>query len=101
MAIAHFLIVDAAVVACDAVLTACHVGALMLRNRRGGVERDRVPNHFCSTLPHVMREGEGAAGVRSDDLEATIRPLPARRLPGRHDYRAGSNPMLGRLPAHR
>jgi len=29
-----------------------HVGALMLRNRRGGVERDRVPNCLCTALPH-------------------------------------------------
>src|SRR5262245_19029504 len=40
--VAQLLIADAAVVACDAVC-----------NRRGGVERDRVPNRLCAALPHI------------------------------------------------
>src|SRR2546425_12235260 len=61
------------------VLTAGHVGALMLRNRRSGVERDRVPNYLCTALPHIMRKGKGAADVRSHNLEATIGSATARK----------------------
>src|SRR5438270_12671733 len=51
----------------------------MLRNRRGGVERDRVPNYLCTALPHIMRKGKGAADVRSHNLEATIGSATARK----------------------
>src|SRR2546428_5429790 len=51
----------------------------MLRNRRSGVERDRVPNYFCTALPHIMRKGKGAADVRSHNLEATIGSATARK----------------------
>src|SRR3989475_5888401 len=59
--ITQLLVTESAVVTRDAVLTAGHVGALMLRNRRSGVERDRVPNYLCTALPHIMRKGKGAA----------------------------------------
>src|SRR2546427_7205046 len=51
----------------------------MLRNRRGGVERDRVPNCLCTALPHIMRKGKGAADVRAHNLEATIGSTAARK----------------------
>src|SRR3989475_2965707 len=70
---------EPAVVTRDAVLTAGHAGALMLRNRRGGVERDRVPNCLCTALPHIMRKGKGAADVRAHNLEATIGSTAARK----------------------
>src|SRR5262245_31444497 len=76
--ITQFTITESAVVTRDAVLTAGNVGALMLRNRRGGVERDRVPNRLCTALPHIMRKGKGAADVRSHNLEATIGSATAR-----------------------
>jgi hypothetical protein len=68
-----------AVVTRDTVLTAGHVGALMLRNRRNGVERDRVPHCFCTALPHIMRKGKGEADVRAHNLEATIGSTAARK----------------------
>src|SRR2546427_9560134 len=77
--ITQLLVTESAVVTRDAVLTAGHVGALMLRNRRSGVERDRVPNYFCTALPHIMRKGKGAADVRSHNLEATIGSATARK----------------------
>ena len=51
----------------------------MLRNRRGGVERDRVPNCLCTALPDIMRKGKGAADVRAHNLEATIGSTAARK----------------------
>src|SRR5207245_4040833 len=77
--ITQLLVTESAVVTRDAVLTAGHVGALMLRNRRGGVERDRVPNYLCTALAHIMRKGKGAADVRSHNLEATIGSSTARK----------------------
>src|SRR3989454_2479594 len=77
--ITQLLVTESAVVTRDAVLTAGHVGALMLRNRRSGVERDRVPNSLCTALPHIMRKGKGAADVRSHTLEATIGSATARK----------------------
>src|SRR3989475_7870914 len=77
--ITQVLITESAVVTRDAVLTAGHVGALMLRNRRGGVEGDRVPNCLCTALPHIMRNGKGAADVRAHNLEATIGSTAARK----------------------
>src|SRR2546427_6174981 len=77
--ITQLLVTESAVVTRDAVLTAGHVGALMLRNRRSGVERDRVPNYLCTALPHIMRKGKGAADVRSHNLEATIGSATARK----------------------
>src|SRR3989449_4392253 len=77
--ITQLLVTESAVVTRDAVLTAGRVGALMLRNRRSGVERDRVPNSLCTALPHIMRKGKGAADVRSHNLEATIGSATARK----------------------
>src|SRR5438094_2186578 len=77
--ITQLLVTESAVVTRDAVLTAGHVGALMLRNRRSGVERDRVPNYLCTALPHIMRKGKGAADVCSHNLEATIGSATARK----------------------
>src|SRR5438093_12728783 len=68
-----------AVVTRDAALTAGHVSALVLRNRRSGVERDRVPNCLGAALPHIVRKGEGAADVCSHNLEATIGSATARK----------------------
>src|SRR6476620_11948248 len=66
------VITESAVVARDAVLAAGHVGALVLRDRCDGVERDRVPDCLCTALPHIVRKSEVAAGVRSDNFEATV-----------------------------
>src|SRR5262245_6058604 len=79
LVITQVLITESAVVTRDAVLTAGHVGALMLRNRRGGVERDRVPHCLCAALPHVMRKCKGATDVRAHNLEATIGSTAARK----------------------
>src|SRR5215831_13258593 len=79
MVITQLLIAESAVVTRDAVLTAGHIGALRLRKRRGGVERDRVPHRFGTALPHIMRKGKGAADVRSHNLEATIGSATARK----------------------
>ena len=76
--ITQLVVTESAVVTRDTVLTAGHVGALMLRNRRSGVERDRVPNCLCTALAHIMRKGKGTAEVRSDNLEATIGSSTAR-----------------------
>src|SRR5437899_11957301 len=70
--ITQLLVTESAVVTRDAVLTAGHVGALMLRNRRGGLERDRVPNYPGTAPPHLMLKGKGRADVRCPHLEATI-----------------------------
>ena len=72
MVITQLVIPESAVVTRDAVLTARHLRALMLRNRRNRVERDRVPHCLRTALPHVMRIGKGAADVRSHNLEAAI-----------------------------
>src|SRR3989454_10100139 len=77
--ITQLTITESAVVTGDAVLTAGHVRALMLRNRRGGVERDRVPNCLCTALAHIMRKSKGTADVRSHNLEATIGSSTARK----------------------
>src|SRR5262249_31381868 len=71
-------------------LTAGHVGALMLRNRCGGVERDRVPNCLCTALPHIMREGKGTTDVRSYNLEATIGSATARKAKIMQKHRHGN-----------
>src|SRR5258708_4140490 len=73
------MITKPAVITRDAILTAGHIGALMPRNRRSGVERDRVPNCLCTALPHIMREGKGATGVRSHNLEGGMGSAAARR----------------------
>src|SRR5437588_9679465 len=70
--VAQLVIAEPTVVAGDADLTAGHVGALMLRDRWGGMERDRVPNCLGTAFPHIVRESKGAAEVRSQNLEATI-----------------------------
>src|SRR5207237_9397021 len=70
--ITQLTITESAVVTGDAVLTAGHVRALTLRNRRGGVERDRVPNCLCTALAHRLRRGRGTADVRSHNSEATL-----------------------------
>src|SRR5207245_4031559 len=76
--ITQLLVTESAVVTRDAVLTAGHVGALMLRNRRSGVERDRAPNYLCTALPHIMRKGKRAADRRPHNPAATIGRAPAR-----------------------
>src|SRR2546427_486370 len=77
--ITQLTITESAVVTGDAVLTAGHVRALMLRNRRGGVERDRVPTCLCTALANIMRRGKGTADVRPHNLEATIGSSTARK----------------------
>src|SRR5258707_1220992 len=85
----EFLIADAAVVARDAVLTAGHVGALVLRDRCRGVKRDRVPGGLGTALPHVVRQRKGATEVRAEDLEAPIRRATARKAPVMQEHRHG------------
>src|SRR5207244_11422742 len=77
--ITQVLITEPAVVTRDAILTAGHVGALMLRNRRGGVERDRVPNCLCTALPHIMRTGKGAREGRAHNPDTTTATTAARK----------------------
>jgi hypothetical protein len=71
--VGQLVVTQSAVVARDPALTAGHVGALLLRNRCGRVEGDRIPNFLCAALPHIVREGKGATHVRSHNLEASIR----------------------------
>src|SRR5580692_7651239 len=77
--IAQLVIAESSVVAGDADLTAGHVGALMLRDRWGGMERDRVPNCLCTAFPHILRKGKGTTEVRSQNLKATIGSAAARK----------------------
>ena len=74
--------------------TAGRVGPLMLRNRCGGVERDRIPNCLRTALPHVMRKSEGAADVRPHDLEATIRSAAARKAKVMQKHRDGNQLVI-------
>src|SRR5439155_1330077 len=70
--ITQLTITESAIITGDAVLTAGHVRALMLRNRRDSMEHDRVPNCLCTALAHIMRKGKGTADVRSHNLKTTI-----------------------------
>src|SRR4051812_20199712 len=85
--VAQLVIAKSAVVTGDADLAAGHVGALMLRDRCDGMERDRVPNCLCTALPHIVREGKGAAEVRSQHLEATIGSAAAGKTKVMQDHR--------------
>src|SRR6266849_4525993 len=74
-----FLKTNAAEIACDTVLAAGYIGALMMCDRRGSVKGDRVPNSLCAAFPHIVGESEGATSVRSHNLEATIGGATARK----------------------
>src|SRR5437899_12618927 len=69
--ITQLTITNSAVVTGDAVLTAGHVRALMLRNPRGPVERDRAPNCLCTTLAPIMPQGKPTADLPSHNLQET------------------------------
>ena len=47
VAITQFLKTKAAEIACDTVLAAGYIGALMMCDRRGSVKGDRVPYSLC------------------------------------------------------
>src|SRR5216683_5243156 len=83
----QLVITKSAVVTGDADLAAGHIGALMLRDRCDGMERDRVPNCLCTALPHIVRESKGAAEVRSQNLKATIGSATARKAKIMQDHR--------------
>src|SRR5207244_13115227 len=70
--ITQLLVTESAVVTRDAVLTARHVGALMLRHRRSGVERHRGPSYLCTPLPHLMPSAKAPGAVRALPLERPV-----------------------------
>jgi len=88
--VAELLIADSAVVTRDAVLTAGHVGALVVRDRCRSVKRDRVPDALRTALPHVMRQRKGATDIRSYDLEAPIGRATTRKAEVMQKHRHGN-----------
>ena len=72
------MIREAAKIASNAECGAGDVGALKLRDRRRGVERDRVLNRLGAAPAHIMLEGKRAPRVGADDLKAAIRGAAAR-----------------------
>jgi hypothetical protein len=81
VAITQFLKTKAAEIACDTVLTAGYIGALMMCDRRGSVKGDRVPYSLCAAFP--QQTGTTPARVverlRTDlargRIETTIEPV--------------------------
>src|SRR4030095_8700461 len=72
------------------VLAAGYIDALMLCDRRGRVKGDRVPYSRRAAFPHVVGESEGATGIRSHDLEATIGGATARKAEIVQEHRDGN-----------
>ena len=76
----------------------------MLRDRWGGMERDRVPNCLCTAFPHIVRKSKGTAEVRSQNLKATIGSAAARKAKIMQEHRhrnqfgiGSKSAMLGQL----
>src|SRR4029453_12619413 len=90
VAVTQFLKTKAAEIASDTVLTAGYVDALMLCDRRSRVKGDRVPYSLRAAFPHVVGESEGATGIRSHDLEATIGGATARKAEIVQEHRDGN-----------